>query len=281
MNIAQLNDLDRPLMEETIRLYEHEPDLQNLPSILFDTVARLIDADVVTYAEFHHKSKDFRALVSVGDDPAARGAGMAAYARHMHSHPFWQNTPEFYGDQALRESDFFDEETYLNLPIVKEVFLPSRARRIMKMIIAHDDYVVDIAGFRVIGRPAFSDLERDRLVAFRPHIVRSYRQAQERTLAKLTPINRLRITFPQLSPRQLEVASWVVQGKSNEDIATILDVGIDTVKAHVKALYSRIGAEGRLAAAVIAHTTPPFSELPPLWKLTSSAWGRQHRPIQR
>lgn len=68
MNIAQLNDLDRPLMEETIRLYEHEPDLQNLPSILFDTVARLIDADVVTYVEFHHKSKDFRALVSVEDD---------------------------------------------------------------------------------------------------------------------------------------------------------------------------------------------------------------------
>lgn len=278
MTFIYKSELDTLLMEEIIGLYESEPNLLSLPPILFEAVARLIDADVVAYTEFHHKSGDFRALVSVEDDPANRGPAMAAYARHMHSHPFWQNSPEFYGEKALRESDFFDEETYLGLPMVKEVFLPSRARHIIKIVIQHEDYAVTITGFRVTGRTAFSDLDRDRLQAFRPHVVRSYRQAQERTLASLTPTDRLRIVFPQITSRQLEVASWLAQGKSNEDIAAILDVGIDTVKAHVKALYTRIGADGRLATAIIAHTAPPFSQLPPLWKLSRTAWGPNHSP---
>lgn len=266
-------DAPASLKDEIIRLYEAEPDLQSLPSILFEGVGRLIDADVVAYSEFHHKSGDFRALVSVEDDPAARGRGMMAYARHMNSHPFWQNAPDFYGERALRESDFFDEETYLGLPMAKEVFLPSHARHIMKIILQHEDYAVNISGLRVTGRPAFSDSERDLLQAFRPHVLRCYRQAQERTLARLSPTDRLRFAFPKITPRQLEVASWLARGKSNEDIGTILNVGIDTVKAHVKSLYDKIGSEGRLATAIIAHTAPPFSQLPPLWKLNEEAWG--------
>lgn len=278
MAIICKSGADTPLMEEIIHLYESEPDLLSLPSVLFEAVARLIDADVVAYTEFHYKSGDFRALVSVDDDPTARAPAMAAYAQHMHSHPFWQNSPEFFGEKALRESDFFDEETYLDLPIAKEVFLPSRARHIIKIVIHHEDYALNITGFRVVGRAAFSDLDRDRLQSFRPHVVRSYRQAQERTLAGLTPTDRLRIAFPQITRRQLEVASWLAQGKSNDDIAAILNVGIDTVKAHVKALYTRIGVDGRLATTIIAYTVPPFSQLPPLWKLSTSAWGANHSP---
>lgn len=269
---------DEALSQEIIRLYENEPDLRELPRLLFDGVGRLVDAEVVAYAEFHPPSRDLRALVSVGGDPEARARSMAAFSRHMHTHPFWQGDPGFFGEKALRESDFFDEETYLGLPMVKEVFLPSGARRIISIVIENEGYVVRLSGYRVLGRPAFSDDERDRLEAFRPHILRAYRHAQQRTLAKLKPGDRLRFAFPELTGRQVEVAAWLAEGKSNEDIAAILDVGIDTVKAHVKALYSKLGADGRLAVAVIAHTIPPFAQLPPLWKLTSEAWGARTRP---
>jgi hypothetical protein len=49
-------------------------------------------------------------------------------------------------------------------------------------------------------------------------------------------------------------------------------VGIDAIKAHVKAIHEKIGADGRLATAVIAHTVPPFARLPPLWKLDVCTW---------
>jgi DNA-binding CsgD family transcriptional regulator len=261
------------LHEEIVHLYEQEPDLLELPQVLFTSVARLLDADVVAYTEFHQASGEFRSVMSVEDAPEKRARAIDAFARHMHSHPLWVHDPAFFKERALRESDFFDDEEFLALPIVKEVFLPSRARYLITIVMAHENYVLSISGYRVIGRSRFSDEDRDRLEAFRPHILRTYRQAQQRTLAKLTPEQRLGLAFPDLTPRQLEVASWLAQGKSNEDIAAILAVGIDTVKAHVKALYSKIGSNSRLGTAIIAHTAPPFVSLPPLWKLPLSAWG--------
>ncbi|MFC5758913.1 helix-turn-helix domain-containing protein [Rhizobium sp. GCM10022189] len=57
--------------------------------------------------------------------------------------------------------------------------------------------------------------------------------------------------------------SWLAEGKSNEEIATNLGVGMGTTKAHMKAIYERIGSDGRVAAPVIAHSTPLFATLPP------------------
>ncbi|MBS7544197.1 helix-turn-helix transcriptional regulator [Ancylobacter oerskovii] len=260
------------LAQEIVRLYEAEPDLLALPRALFAGVGRLIDADVVTYSEFHHSSGEFRSVLSVEDDPSRRNQALAAFGRHMHSHPFWLGDPAFFGDRALRESDFFSEEEYVALPIAREVFLPSGSRHMMSIVMQHEDYVLTVGGHRVVGREPFSDAQRDRLEAYRPHVLRSYRQARQRTLAALTPTDRLRIAFPELTPRQLEVASWIANGKSNEDIATILGVGVDTVKAHVKAIHAKLGADGRLAIAVIAYTIPPFERMPPLWRIGEDVW---------
>lgn len=265
--------MDGDLRNEIIALYEAQPDLPRLPGLLFAGVGRLIDAEVVSFSELHQPSRDFRSIVSVEDDPARRGQAMQAFARHMHSHPFWQYDPAFFGERALRESDFFGEEEFLALPIAKEVFLPSGARHIMAVVLAHEHYVAAVVGHRGPGRPPFGDEERDRLEAFRPHMLRSYRQAQERTLAKLTPAERLRLAFPDLTPRQLEVASLIASGKSNEEIAIILGTGIDAVKAHVKAIYGKIDSDNRRAIAAIAHTVPPLAKRPPLWKLDPEAWG--------
>ncbi|OCC06663.1 helix-turn-helix transcriptional regulator [Labrys sp. WJW] len=275
-------DRDSKLDTEIIRLYEAEPDLQTLPALLFAAIGRLVDAEVVSFTEFHHPSRDFRALVSVGDDPGRRANAMQAFARHMHSHPFWQHDPSFYGDKALRESDFFSDEEFIELPIAKEAFLPSGARRMIGIVMEHSGYAVSIVGHRIVGRPAFSDDDRDRLQAFRAHILRCYRQAQERTLAKLTPAHRLRLAFPTLTPRQVEVASWIAQGKSNQEIAGILKIGLDAIKAHVKAINLKVDSDSRRAAIVIAHTTPPFAKLPPLWKLDLESWsgGGEARQIR-
>jgi DNA-binding CsgD family transcriptional regulator len=274
MQSRQEDGVGDVLKDEIIFLYESEPDLANLPEVLFRGVGRLVGADVVSFTEFH-KSGDFRALVSVEDDPANRLRAMQAFARHKHSHPFWQHDPAFFGDRVLRDTDFFTEDEFQALPIARDVFLPSQARYIISVVLPHDDYVVAISGHRIIGRVPFGDLERDRLAIFRTHMLRSYRQAQERTLAKLKPLDRLRLAFPELTPRQLEVTSWLVQGKSNDEIADILDVGIDAVKAHIKAIYAKIGSDNRRMAAAIAHTAPPFTDLPPLWKLDLGAWSGQ------
>lgn len=263
---------DLLLQDSIIRLYEAEADLRTLPQVVFDGVTRLTAAEVVGYTEQHDATHAFRALLSVEDDPATRALLMQAYARHMHSHPFWLRSAGFFGERALRTSDFFSETEYAALPIAQEALLPAGVRHSMAIVIPRNGYVLTVTAIRVVGRPAFSDAERDRLQIYRAHLSRCYRQAQERTLARLTPAERLRHAFPSLTPRQLDVAAGIADGRSNEEIAAMLGLSIETVRAHAKQVYEKIGANGRHLATVIAHTAAPFTRWPPLWTLDIDTW---------
>lgn len=266
---------DLVLLQEIVRLYETEADLLTLPDLFFESVVRLTDADVVAWTEVHVDSGELRALLSMDHDPAKRAAAFGNYARHASSHPFWMKDPAFYGERAVRESDVFTDEEFMALPMAKDVFLPSNAHRIMGVVIQHGEYLLNLSAHRVIGRAAFSDDERDRLQAYRAHVLRAYRQAQQRTVDKLSPADRLRYAFPELTQRQVETAVWLAQGKSNEAIAAAMNISLDTVKAHLKAIFGKIGTDSRVALARLVHTVPPFSQMPPLWKLPLETWGAQ------
>jgi len=62
--------------------------------------------------------------------------------------------------------------------------------------------------------------------------------------------DRLRETY-QVSAREAEVLSWIAQGKTNRDIAEILDVSPRTVNKHLERIFRKIGVENRTAAAAI------------------------------
>lgn len=54
-----------------------------------------------------------------------------------------------------------------------------------------------------------------------------------------------------LTPRQKEVLRVLAQGKSNKEIARLLDLGEGTVKVHISGLFRTLGTSSRSAAAVI------------------------------
>lgn len=55
-----------------------------------------------------------------------------------------------------------------------------------------------------------------------------------------------------LSAREGEVLAWLANGKSNKDIATILNLSPRTVTKHVEQIFTKLGVENRTAAAAIA-----------------------------
>jgi len=62
---------------------------------------------------------------------------------------------------------------------------------------------------------------------------------------------KLRCTFG-LTQREAEVLSWLVHGKTNRDIAEILNVSPRTVDKHLEQIYHKVGVENRAAAAAVA-----------------------------
>ncbi len=55
-----------------------------------------------------------------------------------------------------------------------------------------------------------------------------------------------------LTPRATETLLWLAQGKTNQDIATILGITESTVKKHVQEIFEKLGVETRGAATVRA-----------------------------
>lgn len=59
-----------------------------------------------------------------------------------------------------------------------------------------------------------------------------------------------------LTRREAEVLSWVARGKSNAEIAAILQVCTKTVDKHLERIYPKLGVENRTAAASHAPPAP-------------------------
>lgn len=55
-----------------------------------------------------------------------------------------------------------------------------------------------------------------------------------------------------LTAREAEVLLWVAQGKSNADVAAILDMSEKTAKQHLSTCFQKMGVESRNAATVMA-----------------------------
>lgn len=63
-------------------------------------------------------------------------------------------------------------------------------------------------------------------------------------------VPRLRLEEFELSPREIEVVTWLAQGKSNEQIAEILSISVWTVKKHLSRIFEKLGVDSRTAAAL-------------------------------
>lgn len=60
------------------------------------------------------------------------------------------------------------------------------------------------------------------------------------------------MTSDSLTSRESEVLALLAKGYCNKRIATKLDIGVGTVKTHVKSLFNKLGATARTHAVVLA-----------------------------
>jgi DNA-binding NarL/FixJ family response regulator len=74
--------------------------------------------------------------------------------------------------------------------------------------------------------------------------------ARGASVADATP-EKLAVAL-QLTAREAEILSWVVQGKTNPEIGVILGIQLTTVKKHLESIFAKLGVENRTAAVTLA-----------------------------
>jgi DNA-binding NarL/FixJ family response regulator len=62
----------------------------------------------------------------------------------------------------------------------------------------------------------------------------------------------------ELTPRERDVALQVAEGASNKEIARRLDITARTVKAHMSAIFEKLGVRDRLQLVLVLRRSPPI-----------------------
>ena len=71
-------------------------------------------------------------------------------------------------------------------------------------------------------------------------------------LREVSPTNPMRVVIDSLSNREIAVLNQISQGKTNSEIAEILDFSVGTIKKSVHAIIVKLNASDRTQAAVTA-----------------------------
>ncbi len=128
-------------------------------------------------------------------------------------------------------------------------------------VIVLTSFLDDEKIYPVIEAGAFSYLLKTSRAAEIAQAIRAAARGQSilesQVAAKL--MNRFRQTHQEskahedLTEREMEVLRLIAEGKSNQEVADALFIGVKTVKFHVTNLLAKLGVEDRTQAAIYAH----------------------------
>ena len=105
------------------------------------------------------------------------------------------------------------------------------------------------------------EVEKLRLLS--PHLAQAHSKAQT-----LTRLQRSAAAVPHpevlrklgLTVQESHIMHWLIQGKRNSEIASILSSKTRTVQKHVENIFNKLGVETRTAAALLALENCPKDE---------------------
>ena len=84
-----------------------------------------------------------------------------------------------------------------------------------------------------------------------PHIDNVLRKIQHLKPLKAASESTIILDGTGLSVRELEIIHWIKTGKTNQEIASILDISQNTVKSHLKRVFQKMNVTRRAQAVAI------------------------------
>ena len=112
--------------------------------------------------------------------------------------------------------------------------------------------------FEDAGTPAWRDVVDDRIARLGAHL---NARSQEPTapiaiVTDIDPVENCRVAWSAvLRDRELEVAMRVIEGLTNGEVATALDISVRTVEVHIGRVMSTLGVRNRVELTALAHRT--------------------------
>lgn len=172
---------------------------------------------------------------------------VAAGARHTANHPFTKYSMS--DPSALMLSDFFTVRQLRDTEIYREFYGLAGVERLLAIASLSTATLSTLNMVRRATDKDFSERDRSIMNLLRPHFDQARRNAERTTArraARPKPLEAYALT-----PRESEVARWLALGKTNAEIAVILEARPRTVEKHMENILGKLAVENRTAAALI------------------------------
>jgi len=173
--------------------------------------------------------------------------------RTVARHPFMSVWVRQADPAVLKLSDFSAPVRRRHLDEGREVYREIGYEN-MTAVMTLDSRGVTTASLRRHRKP-FSEEERAIVELLKPHIRQAYANAiRFETLSSAAhEFTKQGSRSESLTRRESEVAVWLAEGKTNREIALILDLAARTVEKHLESILRKLRVENRTAAAILIH----------------------------
>ncbi|MCW2993851.1 MAG: hypothetical protein JWQ18_1346 [Conexibacter sp.] len=237
-------------------------DVDEFRAGLIDALRRAIPADWISLNDL---GPDPAAIVTIVV-PEMTAEQHATYARHAFDNPLVQRYQRTLDGRAYRFSDVATREELHASGLHREFYAPIGLEHQIAFTLPHaPDRVLAIA----ISRRGhdFTDAERDLLDRARPFLIQAYRNAAEHSALRhrfaalrhgpSLPLAdhafAAALTARGITRREGEILGWVATGRSNREIADLLELSERTVQKHLQRCFAKLGARSRAQAIARAR----------------------------
>ncbi|CAM4497252.1 response regulator [Paenibacillus typhae] len=171
------------------------------------------------------------------------------------------------GEEGIRLAQEYNPDVVLMDLVMEGMDGIETTKRLLKLypdckVIVLTSYLDDEKMYPVIEAGAFSYLLKTSRASEVADAIRAAARGQSVLESQVASkmMNRFRNNakaeapaYKELTEREMEVLKLLAQGKSNQDIADQLIIGIKTVKFHVTNIFAKLGVEDRTQAAIYAY----------------------------
>lgn len=260
MEFREVTDADCRRVAEGILAMSEASSLEDTTSELVRTAMDLVPSDHGGYAEvdeYFGRTRLYSSEPEIADWVHRKAS---VWQHFLPAHPVLRYRKENPDAAVIRLSDVTDLSNFYGSGIYRELFREVETNHQLVMHLGMDPRSGALSGALplVLGVPlnrkgrnfTRGDIQRLTLLQrLGQPVLRQKRAAHRMRLlqaAELTPDLTRALIGLGLTERQAEVVFWMLKGKSNTDIGTILGIGAQTVRQHTIAIYSRFGVRGRM-----------------------------------
>lgn len=235
-----------------LELYHSDLTAETYGNFAVNFIGKLVDADMVCAATLCPHSKALSVVFSGWDDRLPEM--LDGYARTMAAYKLFDFDPRVNDGLPFFRSDFYSRRQFQDVAVYKESMALMGWRDHAAVHVPTDDGKILFISLERSGTVAYSERDRKILALAQPHLINAWKMACSRSalLRGEEPFDPRLFMEAGFSERESEVLLWLTEGKSNSEMACLMDVHIQTIKFHLTSIYNKTGAGNRLAATLYA-----------------------------